>query len=133
IDYEVFCGVAPEREPSTGEAARAHGGVATVDAVTLLARLEAEGAPFLLDVREPWEWAVGSLGARGARLIPLAQVEARISEIPKDRPVVVYCKSGQRSARAARILAEHGFADVVNLEGGLAAWAREVEPTVSVA
>jgi sulfur-carrier protein adenylyltransferase/sulfurtransferase len=134
IDYEVFCGVAPASDgvPS-GTATGADGStVATVDASALAARLDGDDAPFLLDVREPWEWAVGNLGGRGARLVPLAELEDRLAELPRDRPIVVYCKSGQRSATAARLLADRGFASVANLEGGIVAWARQIEPDLPV-
>lgn len=134
IDYEVFCGVADV--PDAGVAGAAANGSAPVDTIAaprLLTRLEASDALFLLDVREDWEWSVGNLADRGARLVPLGQLESRLAEIPRDRPVVVYCKSGQRSERAARLLVERGYLDVVNLEGGLVAWAELVAPDLPVA
>jgi sulfur-carrier protein adenylyltransferase/sulfurtransferase len=138
IDYEIFCGLSPagdSGERATGPTAGSNGTppVGTITAAALLERLSAEEAPFLLDVRQDWEWSVGNLGERGARLVPLAELESRLAEIPRDRPVVVYCKSGQRSERAAGLLMEHGFPDVVNLEGGLVAWARSVDPALTVA
>lgn len=138
IDYEIFCGMSPEGESGARAGGMANGsnGTAAVGAITasaLLERLSAEEAPFLLDVRQDWEWSVGNLGTRGARLVPLAELESRLAEIPRDRPVVVYCKSGQRSERAATLLMEHGFPDVVNLEGGLVAWARSIDPALTVA
>ena len=83
-------------------------------------------------VREPWEWAVSSLADRGARLIPLGELDDRLGEIPQDRPVVVYCRTGQRSMEAARRLSGAGFGSVSNLRGGLIAWAEEVEPGLPV-
>lgn len=136
IDYEVFCGLAPAREgaASSADGPRTAAGavVASVDAPELAARLDGDDPPFLLDVRESWEWAIGNLGDRGARLVPLAELEDRLAELPRDRPIVVYCKSGQRSATAARLLAARGFSSVENLEGGIAAWARQIEPDLAV-
>jgi sulfur-carrier protein adenylyltransferase/sulfurtransferase len=87
------------------------------------------GAPLvLLDVREPQEYERGCLP--GARLVPLGELARRLGEIGRDRPVVVYCRSGGRSARAAKILREAGFADVKNLAGGILAWADQVDPSM---
>ena len=83
-------------------------------------------------MREPWEWAVSSLADRGARLIPLDELDERMGEIPRDRSVVVYCRTGQRSLQAALRMAEAGFEDVTNLRGGMVAWAAEVEPGLPV-
>lgn len=74
---------------------------------------------FILDVREPDEWTVGHV--EGSLHIPMGQVPARVDEVPQDRRVVVVCRSGGRSARVTGYLRELGY-DVVNLEGGLAAW-----------
>ncbi len=129
IDYDVFCGVVPA---DVAQVSLATGGVEEVDSTTLAERLDSASPPFLLDVREPWEWAVSNLSDRGARLIPLGELEERLGEIPRGRPVVVYCKVGQRSMQAALRLAEAGFGDVANLAGGIVAWASEVEPGLPV-
>jgi len=129
IDYEVFCGVVPLAEV---EAAMGEGGVDEVDATTVAEQIDAGAPPYLLDVREPWEWAVSNLGAQGARLIPLGELEDRLGEIPTNRPVVVYCRTGQRSMTAALRMVEAGFGPVSNLRGGMVAWAREVEPGLPV-
>ncbi len=131
IDYEIFCGVgadgAPLAPPAGGPA------VPELDAPDLAARLASSEPPFLLDVREPWEWAVGSLADRGARLIPLGDLGSRLAEIPRDRAVVVYCRGGQRSLTAASRLLSEGWGSVHNLRGGILAWARDVEPGLPVA
>jgi len=154
IDYEVFCGVtspgaSTEAETAGRAGAEAKGpagtswdgtsrpggegsGVSEVEPEELARRLDAESPPFLLDVREPWEWAVGSLADRGARLVPLGELGERMGEIPADRPVVAYCRSGQRSRTAARRLAEAGWPDVESLRGGIRAWADEVEPDLRI-
>lgn len=84
----------------------------------------------LVDVREPAEWNAGHLP--GAIHIPLQQLPQRLGEIPRDRDVVVYCRSGGRSARAVDLLRQHGFSRVRNLVGGLRRWARDVDPGVEV-
>jgi len=85
------------------------------------ARHVAQGA-FLLDVREPDEWA--EVHVEGAHLIPLDQVAARTAELPRDREVVVICRSGRRSGIAAEQLHAAGFSNVANLVGGILAWQR---------
>ena len=82
----------------------------------------------LVDVREPAEHAAGAID--GAVLIPLRQLMARAEQLPKDRPVVVYCQSGGRSARAVAALRSQGF-DAHNLVGGLIAWRAHGSPHVS--
>jgi rhodanese-related sulfurtransferase len=83
-------------------------------------RLHGEPPPFLLDVREPWEFRQGHVPA--AQLIPLGDLERRISEVPRDRQVLAICQSGQRSLAAAAYLLELGYPDVANVEGGTSAW-----------
>lgn len=82
----------------------------------------------LIDVREPREWNASNLGRYGAQLIPLAQLPARLQEIPRDARIVVYCRTGARSDRAVRFMMAQGFDDVSNLVGGINAWAEDVDP-----
>ena len=91
----------------------------------LAAYLQAEHAPVLLDVREPWEWNLCHLP--GAILIPMHELPARLQELDKDAETVLICHHGVRSFHAARYLETLGFGDVVNLSGGVAAWADEVD------
>jgi rhodanese-related sulfurtransferase len=91
-----------------------------IDVAQLRERLRAEPAPFLLDVREPWEYQQGHVP--GAQLIPLGELEQRVSEVPRDRPVLAICHSGQRSLAAAGYLQQLGYASVSNVDGGTAAW-----------
>ena len=79
-----------------------------------------EKRPFILDVRSAAEQSRGVI--RGAVCLPLNQLGGRLSEVPQDRPVLVYCASGMRSRRAASLLSRQGGQEVVNLQGGLAAW-----------
>lgn len=125
IDYEQFCGV-----PGRGHAEGSAGEEWDIDARSLQARL-AQGSPLrLLDVREPHELEISSLP--GAELIPLGELAARLSELDSAQEMVVFCKSGTRSARALQILRSAGFRKVKNLQGGINAWAREVDPRLPV-
>jgi len=83
-----------------------------------------EDAPQLLDVRTVGEYRQGHLP--GARLIPLSELEGRLGQLEKDRPVVVYCARGHRSRTAARLLGDQGYA-VHNLLGGIQKWSGPVE------
>ena len=94
--------------------------VPALDVTQLRHRLEAEPKPFLLDVREPWEYQAGHVP--GAHLIPLGELEERVSEVPRDREVLAICHSGQRSLAAAGYLQHLGYAAVRNVDGGTAAW-----------
>ena len=79
----------------------------------------------VLDVREPDEFRHGLGHIHGALLLPLGQLQSRLGEIAKDRPVVTVCRSGARSARAAAMLAKAGHAEVANLSGGMLRWRAE--------
>ena len=79
-----------------------------------------EASRIVLDVREPYEYAEGHLA--GSRLLPLAQVASQAAALPKDAPVYVICRSGNRSVTASKTLLELGFKDVRNVEGGILAW-----------
>lgn len=76
----------------------------------------------LIDVREPHEHAVASI--EGARLIPLGTLQENLSTLPRDREILVHCKSGMRSAKAVQLLLDHGFTRVKNVSGGIDAWLR---------
>ncbi|NNM32579.1 MAG: molybdopterin-synthase adenylyltransferase MoeB [Gemmatimonadetes bacterium] len=117
IDYEVFCGVA-----ETEDAPR-------VRPEELVQVLEGEPRPFLLDVREPFEWDICNLASFGAVLIPRGELENRLDEIPRERPVLVYCRTGARSRAVQSLLFERGFADVLDLDGGILACAA-LDPTI---
>lgn len=86
----------------------------------LQAALAAPAPPLLLDVREYPEYAAGHL--EGARLIPLAEIEKRAGELPKDQPIVSMCRTGRRSADAAATLERLGYTNVSQLTGGVMAW-----------
>lgn len=81
---------------------------------------EPKTAPLLLDVRTPEEFAGGHVP--GAVNIPIRELEGRVAEVPQDRPVVVYCEVGGRSALAARQLAARGYRNVREMQGSMEAW-----------
>ncbi|MGE0440650.1 MAG: molybdopterin-synthase adenylyltransferase MoeB [Gemmatimonadales bacterium] len=118
-------------EASAGCGVGAPGSAAEITVADLGRRLAAGEAIQLLDVREPHEWAVGRLD--GAELIPLGEVARSADRVARDRTVVAYCRGGVRSAQAALALAAAGLPGVLSLAGGLLAWSREVDPSVSVA
>ena len=91
-------------------------------------RLRDAGA-FILDVREPAEWA--SFHLAGATLIPLGSLPSRLNEVPRDKPVVVVCLSGHRSLQGRDILLQAGFTQVTTLSGGLMAWQGQGLQTVT--
>ena len=88
-----------------------------------------DGGAFVLDVREPDEWNQAHIS--GATLIPLGQLEQRLSELPKDQEIVVYCRSGNRSKTGAEILRNNGFNQASSMAGGINDWIASSLPTVS--
>ena len=84
--------------------------------------------PLLLDVREPWEWDTARI--EGAQHIPMREVPARLAEIDRQREVVAICHHGGRSQQVAMFLEKNGFSKVHNLQGGVDAWSRTVDPAV---
>jgi len=125
IDYEEFCGM-PGHDHEEGSV----GGDWDIEARQLAEKLN-HGEPIhLLDVREPHELEISHL--EGADLIPLGQLAARLSELDSADEMVVFCKSGTRSARALELLASAGFRKVKNLKGGINAWAQEVDPSLPI-
>ena len=103
--------------------------VPTVSAADLLRELASAEPPVVVDVREPGEHAASALP--GARLAPLATVLDGTADLPRERPLVLHCASGNRSARALEALRAAGYADVRHLDGGLSAWLRAGGPVVA--
>ena len=92
------------------------------------AQLQADGA-FVLDVREQDEWDAGHV--EGATLIPLGELPNRLSELPKDKQIIVMCKTGNRSAQGRNLLLANGFSQVTSMAGGITAWVQAGLPTVT--
>jgi sulfur-carrier protein adenylyltransferase/sulfurtransferase len=128
IDYDQFCGVGPATAHDGAAATvAAENGRPEITPVALKARLERGDDVVLVDVREPHEVQICSIG--GA-VIPLGDVPRRFEEIPRDRDVVVYCRVGVRSKRAVAFLQRQGFDRVANLAGGILRWIDEVDASL---
>jgi rhodanese-related sulfurtransferase len=100
-----------------------------IDTQTLKERLDSDNPPIVLDVREPWELDIAAI--EGATAIPLGEITSRAGELPRDRPIAVICHHGGRSAQATAWLRNQGFDHATNVAGGIDAWARSVDPTLS--
>jgi MoaD family protein len=126
IDYEQFCGIV---KPADNKAALPADLETTVE--DLKASIDSRDPLLIVDVREPQEWAICRIP--GARLIPLGQVPSHIAELraeSAERPIVVHCKSGVRSAKAVKLLQEAGIVNAKNLKGGILAWIDKIDPTL---
>lgn len=121
IDYEQFCGQVSD------EAAEAAAG-ATITPAELRELLDSGQQLALIDVREPAEWQINHI--EGARLVPQSTIATgeALASLPQDRMSVLYCKTGVRSAQALATLKKAGFADAVHLQGGIVAWAKQMQP-----
>jgi len=123
IDYEQFCGIMPE----TQQEKNMKNGIPQLSVKDLKRRIDNGEDLFLLDVREPYEYQIAQIGGT---LIPQNDVPNRLAEIPRDKEIVVQCRSGARSQRIAEFLMQSGYTNVVNLAGGILAWADEIDPKV---
>lgn len=123
IDYQQFCGIFPE----TQEDKAMKNGIPQITVKQFKQRRDAGEEIFLLDVREPYEYQIAQIGGT---LIPQNDVPNRLAEIPRDREIVVQCRSGARSQRIAEYLKQSGYANVANLAGGILAWSDEIDPKV---
>ena len=94
--------------------------VRTLKSAEFRSAMEHSMSKQLIDVREPVEYKNGFIP--GAINIPLSQIEQRMGNIPRDRDLFIYCRSGMRSKNAARILRKHGYTRLVNLQGGISSW-----------
>jgi adenylyltransferase/sulfurtransferase len=123
IDYEQFCGLRPAVE----SAAVSQSNGQEISAVELKARLDRGDRLRIIDVREPNEWQINRIP--GAELIPLGEIPRRYAEIDAAEEIVVQCKMGGRSAKAADFLRSVGFKRVLNLRGGILDWIDKVDPS----
>lgn len=122
IDYEEFCGVkrmAPDEQKEMSF---------QISVQELKQRIDRGDRPLLIDVREPFEYELVRLDAR---LIPLSTLPDRLSELSRDKEIIVYCHSGVRSSSAVAYLRSNGFPNARNLTGGIDAWAREIDPAMA--
>ncbi len=127
IDYEEFCGLPGRSHAAAAIPSVVPGGAPEVDPDE--ARRLFENGAQLIDVREPWEWAISHIP--GATLIPMGEVPSRLSEIDPNRPVVVHCAVGARSAKIVEVLRQAGYAQALNLAGGIVEWTNRQFPTES--
>jgi adenylyltransferase/sulfurtransferase len=144
IDYEQFCGV-PAHDHSDFSTADEFADMLTINVWQLNERLVNGEDVLVLDVRDPHEWAIASLD--NSLRIPKGEIqtsknavlagrklhdETVLANIPQNREVIVYCRSGKRSADVIQMLTEVGYDrdKLKNLEGGILAWARDIDPTL---
>jgi len=123
IDYEEFCGVASDdaQQASVGS---------TITAEELKQKFDRGDDFELIDVREPHEFEIVSIP--GAKLVPKDNIlsGAALAELPQDKPIVLHCKTGGRSAEALAALHRAGFSDATHVGGGVTAWANQVDPSL---
>lgn len=117
IDYEQFCNVRGGAAPSTG---------GEITAEQLKKRIDAGEDLYVLDVRNLNEFQICRIP--GTTLLPLPELGARFTEVPRDREVIVHCKMGGRSAKAIEFLKTQGYTKLLNLTGGILAWGEKVDP-----
>ncbi|MDH3245966.1 MAG: molybdopterin-synthase adenylyltransferase MoeB [Saprospiraceae bacterium] len=122
IDYQTFCGIGPHSDQTAS----------LVPEITVqeLQKLRDHGHDYqLIDVREPYEYEISNLDGD---LIPLGQLEQSLDQISRDRPVIVHCRSGKRSADAILLLQnKYGFTNLQNLKGGILAFAEEIDSSLA--
>ncbi len=139
IDYDQFCGITAPKDATGPLEVSSHGsvdasanvveGVPQISVEQLKQQLDRGEKPFIVDVREPHEYAIVNLGAP---LIPVGQVSQRLGELPADKTaeIVVHCKTGGRSQKAAQEIKAAGYTNVKNLTGGITAWAERIDPSL---
>jgi adenylyltransferase/sulfurtransferase len=123
IDYEQFCGI----HPAAPEPVAVQNTATDITSVELKQRLDHGDNLTLVDVREPNEYQINRIP--GTVLIPLGDIPKRYTELNPDAEIVVHCKMGGRSAKAADFLRSVGFKKVLNLKGGILDWIDKVDPT----
>ncbi len=131
IDYEEFCGA-----PGEAQGGQALGGRPNLSLVpeanwsveAIKARLDAGELLLLLDVREPAEQDIARI--TGAQSLPMSQFPEHMERVPRDRPVVLFCRQGIRSARLVAQLRAAGWHNVYNMAGGIDAWAQQIDPSI---
>ncbi|MCH8304642.1 MAG: molybdopterin-synthase adenylyltransferase MoeB [Candidatus Marinimicrobia bacterium] len=121
IDYENFCGVAPQAEEDSGK-------ISQITPVELKARMDEGDNLVLLDIREEIETRICQI--EGSVHIPMQEIPSRLSELDMHSDLIIYCKSGERSYAVTEFLKKSGFSRVANLYGGTLAWSETVDPSM---
>jgi len=123
IDYETFCGVVSDEAQQAAQDS-------TITPHELKAMFDSGKEFELIDVREPHEYEIVRI--EGAKLVPKDRILSgeALAELPQDKPIVLHCKSGGRSAEALAALHRAGFSDAVHLGGGILAWAKQIDPSL---
>jgi len=120
IDYEMFCGISDQSVSNVNE----------ISVNELRDKIDRHEKFQLIDVREPYEYEIANIGGE---LMPLGQLDQFVRQIDKDKTVILYCKVGERSARAIEYLQDnHGFKNLYNLKGGITAWAEKIDQNLAV-
>ncbi len=126
IDYEAFCGAVSDE----ATAAVKDSTISVVQLAQMLdARERGDDSFFLVDVREPNEWDISRIP--GSELIPKGEFISgdALSKLPQDKPTVLYCKVGNRSAEVLALVKAAGFSDAVHVGGGVSAWVNQIDPS----
>jgi sulfur-carrier protein adenylyltransferase/sulfurtransferase len=118
IDYETFCGTAPE----------AGSAVPSISVFDLKRKIDTGDSLVILDVREPFEQEIARI--ENAAFIPLGELPARLAELDREKEIAAICHSGLRSAKAVELLQGAGFRNAFNVDGGIDAWAAEIDQTM---
>ena len=119
INYEQFCGTSTSEDKSSL--------MREITVQELQRRIREQEAFQLIDVRDPYEYELVNIDGT---LMPLGQIDHYVDQVATDRPVIVYCRSGARSAKAIYLLEQHGFKNLYNLKGGILAWIDEVDSSL---
>lgn len=130
IDYDQFCGVPKTHGSKEESPILRRPDFASIGVQEAAKRLREGWRPYVLDVRGASEAAIVKFPFAD-RLIPHTEVIRHLDELPRDREILVHCKMGGRSSQACAVLAEHGF-HATNLEGGIVAWAKQIDPSMPV-
>src|SRR3954452_12811140 len=125
IDYEAFCGVVSEEAQQAAQGS-------TITAAELKDLLDSDKPVYLVDVREPAEWEIVKIP--GATLIPKDEILRgdALAELPNDRQIVMYCKTGVRSAETLAAGKRAGFSHAVHVQGGVTAWVHQVDRSLPI-
>ena len=124
-DYEAFCGVLTD-------AAEMAVKDSTISVTTLKEKMDSHEKFFLVDVREPSEWDIVKIP--GATLIPKQGFidGSALAALPQDKPIILHCKSGVRSAECLAVLKNAGFSDATHVSGGVVAWVKQIDPSLPI-